>query len=715
MSRAGLVFVSLLLLSDVRLSASPVTVVNSGNATISADSTASTWTLSTNTLNLVLNVGRDIDFAIAQFTNASKAPWVLGTTADTVVMINGKRLVFGRRLSGFSLHDVSASTHGTQLQLDAAYDLVGDGVRMTRHYAIVSGAAAVETWTTYQSLGSPATLSDLNALRLTLSPGTAHWITGLQGDNATVDQESAFTRRSKRLNNGDQLTLGSTGRSSETAVPWIAIAGSNETWFASLLWSGAWTLDVSSVGDAMSFSLGLGTMTTTLDAGGAVDGPHVVMGVVSGGVAQASAALRSYTIMGIRQGRQVTPLVTYNTWFAFGTDIDEATMEAEMARAASLGAELFVIDAGWYEGTGVAGPYDFDSGLGSWIPDPVRFPSGLRPLRDYAHQLGMKFGIWVEPVRVSLSMVGPNGLNERWLETDHGNYGSDHSAQLCLTIAAVRQYLFDQLTTLVDDVQPDYLKWDNNMWVNCDRAGHPHGATDGNFAHVTALYRLFAALQDRYPDLMIENVSGGGNHLDLGVIRYTATAWMDDRTAPAVHVRHNVEGLSAVFPPGYLLSFVVDSENEPLQGASDLPLIVRSRMQGALGLCFRTSQFTAADSAAVRREIAVYKSYRGVLAAAAGALLTPQVTEQTTAAWDVLQLTAMGGNEIVLTAFQIGPGSIGLTIKPTGLRAGTTYAVTSVDTGSLGTATGADLASKGIEVVASRVTGAHVLVLTATP
>ena len=81
----------------------------------------------------------------------------------------------------------------------------------------------------------------------------------------------------------------------------------------------------------------------------------------------------------------------------------------------------------------------------------------------------------------------------------------------------------------------------------------------------------------------------------------------------------------------------------------------------------------------------------------------------------MLQLTAMGGNEIVLTAFQIDPGSTSLTVKPTGLRAGTTYAVTSVDTGSLGTATGADLASKGIEVVASRVTGAHVLVLTATP
>ena len=52
-------------------------------------------------------------------------------------------------------------------------------------------------------------------------------------------------------------------------------------------------------------------------------------------------------------------------------------------------------------------------------------------------------------------------------------------------------------------------------------------------------------LRERYPNLLIENVSGGGNRLDFGMLRYTDAAWMDDRTAPSVHVRHNLEGLSA--------------------------------------------------------------------------------------------------------------------------------------------------------------------------
>ena len=236
-------------------------------------------------------------------------------------------------------------------------------------------------------------------------------------------------------------------------------------------------------------------MSTTLQA--SVDGPHVIFGAITGGAAQTAAALGSYLIDGVRTGRPLAPLVTYNTWYAYGTDIDEASMQAEMERAAQLGVELFVVDAGWYPNTGVAGPADFDAGLGAWTADPARFPNGLAPLREYAHGLGLKFGLWVEPERVSLALVGGDGVQEAWLAPTGGDYGSDHAAQICLAGAAARAWLRDQLTGLIDDVQPDYLKWDNNMFINCDREGHGHGATDGNFAHVNALYDLLSTLRDR--------------------------------------------------------------------------------------------------------------------------------------------------------------------------------------------------------------------------
>jgi alpha-galactosidase len=52
------------------------------------------------------------------------------------------------------------------------------------------------------------------------------------------------------------------------------------------------------------------------------------------------------------------------------------------------------MDAGWCVG---GWPY----GLGNWDPDPKKFPHGLKPLGDAAHQKGLKFLLYFEPERVS--------------------------------------------------------------------------------------------------------------------------------------------------------------------------------------------------------------------------------------------------------------------------------------------------------------------------
>ena len=152
-------------------------------------------------------------------------------------------------------------------------------------------------------------------------------------------------------------------------------------------------------------------MTTAVGAA-VVQGPHAVVGVVDGSLPDATAALATYITQGIRNGRPLAPQVTYNTWFAYGTRIDETSMRREMARAASLGVELFVIDAGWYAGADTQDPFEFTNGLGTWEVDPERFPNGLKVLTDYAHSLGMKFGVWVEPERVALASLGESGLDE---------------------------------------------------------------------------------------------------------------------------------------------------------------------------------------------------------------------------------------------------------------------------------------------------------------
>jgi alpha-galactosidase len=690
--------------------ASAATVAAAGDASIAHDEGAGTWTLAAGGARLTLTLDAARDFAVARLETASGINWASAAIPDTVLHIGAQPLALGNRAAGFALLDVTVETERRRLQLNATFDLPRHNLRVTRHYVIVSGSPTFEAWTTYTPQGASPSLSNLSALHLSVPAGTIRSLSGLQGDTADVPAESpVFTLQSHTLASGGHFAIGAAGRSSETAVPWIAIDGARDELYAALMWSGSWSLTADRSGASIALAVDLGSMTTTVRQ--TMDGPHVVFGVTPGGLPEATSALRSYVLDGIRDGRTLEAPVIYNTWFAYGIAIDEPSMRDEIDRAAALGAEIFVLDAGWYAGAGATGAFDFDAGLGSWTPDAGRFPGGVRPLRDYAHAHGMKFGLWVEPERVNLALVGAPGPDAEWLAMHDGEYGSDHAAQICLAPAAARRWLLDWLTPLLDEVQPDYLKWDNNMWVNCTREGHEHGATDGNFAHINGLYEILGTLRARYPDMLVENVSGGGNRLDLGMLRYSDVGWMDDRTAPSALVRHNIEGLSAVFPPAYLLSFVTDHESEPLHDSPDLPLYIRSRMTGVLGLCFRGSEFAEGEAATLAREIEIYKATRTTLTNAAGSLLTAQAAVADGPPWDVLQATSSDRQDALVYAYQSDMGVDRINVRPIGLVPSATYRVQSVDTGVLGTATGAELMATGIDIRQSPNTAAHILIL----
>jgi alpha-galactosidase len=685
--------------------ATAATVVRAGFASIANDPDAGTWTISSSGASLTLALDRSRDFEVLQLVSPSGKNWTTAIQADTVVKIGSQSIAFGNRAAGFVYQDVTTSVNGFTVQLDAIFDLPTARLRATRHYAATSGSPTFETWTTFAPLSASVTLADLNAFRLTVSVGTIRWLSGLQSRSP-----AGFTQQQRTLAVGERVTLGADVRSSEQTVPWFAIDAESDEFFAGLVWSGAWSLTAVRSTTGLELTLGLAPMSTTIAA--PIDGPHAFFGLVRGGLPAASTSLSAFVINSLRGGRAFDPLVTYNTWFAYGTHIDEPSMLAEMDGAAALGAELFVLDAGWYVGAVQADPADFSHGLGTWQVDPSRFPKGLRVLTEHAHDIGMKFGLWIEPERVALATVNQRGLaQEPWLAKASNKYGSADTAQICFASPAARQWVLDQIVRLLDTVQPDYLKWDNNFSINCDRSGHSHGLTDGNFAHVNGLYQVLADLRSRYPDLIIENVSGGGNRLDFGMLRYTDVAWMDDRSAPSVHVRHNVEGLTAAFPPAYLLSFVTEHGDEPLHNAADMALYFRSRMTAALGLCFRTGEFDAPDTSQIVREIEIYKDIRRNLRTASAALLTPQADAAQGPPWDVLQTIPTGNRDALISAFQWDEGETEITVKPIGLRPFTTYEVWSVDAGMIGTATGAQLMADGISVLASPVSAAHVLLL----
>ncbi len=680
-------------------------IVSLGDASISHDVGARTWTISAGGASMTVTADPAEDYALTSLVSPSGQQWLRAPASDAIVTTDRAR-VFGRRSDGFAYSSAAARTNGVRLEFAATYGLAPQNLTATRHIAVASGSPTFEVWTTFQAAGGAAALANINTWHATVAAGAINWLTGEQpaASNPTLDSE--FGRRLQVLAVDQTLAFGSTARSSEGVVPWIAIDGSADEFYTALMWSGNWSMTASRTSSGVTIDWGLGAMSTVIGAT-PIDSPHVLLGVARGTVSAAAAALRTYVLQGLRGGRPISPLVTYNTWYAYGTAIDEASLTAEMARAASMGVELFVIDAGWYAGADTAHTTDFTPGLGTWTVDARRFPHGLGALATVAHGLGMKFGVWVEPERVDLDVVGEGGLDESWLATNGGSYQAADSALICLSGAAGRQWVVDHLTAFLDAVRPDYLKWDNNLWVNCDRQGHGHGATDGSFAHVNALYGILDALRQRYPALLIENCSGGGNRLDFGMLKYTDAAWMSDQTAPSVRVRHNVEGLSLVFPPSYLLSFLTDLGWEPLHKPPDLPLYARSRMMQVFGLSVRTLWLSDDDVDAISRQIAFYKRLRPLVTASTMAPLTVQASGDE-AQWDVVQETGSAGG-VVIFAFNGAAAPTTTTMFPANLPASAAYQVLSIDGSLRGTMSAADLMANGVQLTRSPATAAQIL------
>jgi len=107
----------------------------------------------------------------------------------------------------------------------------------------------------------------------------------------------------------------------------------------------------------------------------------------------------------------LTPPMGWNSWDCYGPSVKEAEVKANAdymaANLKQYGWEYIVVDIRWYVDNQTTGTYNsyatstfiYDS-YGRYMPSPTRFPSaangaGFKPLADYVHAKGLKFGIHI--------------------------------------------------------------------------------------------------------------------------------------------------------------------------------------------------------------------------------------------------------------------------------------------------------------------------------
>ncbi len=211
--------------------------------------------------------------------------------------------------------------------------------------------------------------------------------------------------------------------------------------------------------------------------------------------------------------------------------------------------DAWILDAGWYPNQ------DWWDNAGTWTPDPVRFPRGLREVADKAHAAGMKFVLWFEPERVTMnSWIAanhPEWLLPRPAGTGTGlELGPKDSRILNLGDPRARAWLVDYLDAMFKAEGIDVLRTDFNIdplpfWRASDLPDR-QGLTENHY--VTGLLAYWDELLRRDPDRWIDTCASGGRRNDLETLRRAAPLLRSDFTADPVAHQSHTYGLSLWLP-----------------------------------------------------------------------------------------------------------------------------------------------------------------------
>ncbi|MFF8352362.1 alpha-galactosidase [Streptomyces chartreusis] len=482
------------------------------------------------------------------------------------------------------------------------------GLNVTLHYRMRGDV--VERWVTLDNRGADLELLRADSAAWTLPDREGWRLSQLHG---RWGAESRLAQAP--LTYGEKVIGSRRGHTGHQHLPWVALDTDateerGEVYGCALGWSGSWRIAVAQLPDArVQVTGGAGyddsgllrlaageTFTTPVFAGLWSDGGF-------GGASRAwHAYQRAYVIPDADQDRPVL----FNSWEATEFDISEEQQSLLARRAAAIGVELFVVDDGWF-GTRTSDR----AGLGDWTPNPDRFPSGLKPLAEYVHALGMQFGIWVEP-----EMVNPDSELYRahpdWVQYQSGRKRTEFRNQLVLNLARddVREYVWERLDGLLSSAPIDYVKWDFNRCFS--DAGWPGEAYPQRLwvDHVRALYDLLDRLRAAHPGVAFESCSGGGGRIDLGVLGRTDQVWTSDNTDPLdrLAIQH---GFSQIHPARAMAAWVTDSPNAMLNHrASSLRFRFVSAMAGVLGVGGDLAQWTEEELAEAGEWVTLYKEIR---------------------------------------------------------------------------------------------------------
>lgn len=339
-----------------------------------------------------------------------------------------------------------------------------------------------------------------------------------------------------------------------------------------------------------------------VDVGEEVDVPRIHFGYAYADFDETICALHSYQ----RKYLLAKPpggydLIGYDHWGYMEHKMDEEKLLLEVERAAEFGAEVFVIDAGWY-GKALK---DWYLSVGDWQTSCLE--NDLYPIIRKVREHNMKFGLWIEP-----EAIGPQSelrhTHPEWLMQRYGN-----SVERALDLARpeVEAYVEEQIINVIERYELDLLRLDYNNQYLCEGGFNQNGEYMENthWRHVEAIHRIFDRIRKRFPDLLLENCASGGGRTDLGMMtRFSKTQFSDWYKFPRVARIFN--GMSMCLPPECLMFLYGSVQSASCYGNAETQL--QMMMQGIpqiSGVAYYNEEINSGLKELIKKYVKLYKEY----------------------------------------------------------------------------------------------------------
>ena len=381
-----------------------------------------------------------------------------------------------------------------------------------------------------------------------------------------------------------------------------------------------------------------------LETGEMFQAPEVILSYSSEGMNRLSQNLHHCIRQHVCRGKykeEIRPILI-NSWEAAYFDFTGDTIY-ELAKAAKeVNIDMLVMDDGWF------GKRDDDnSGLGDWFVNEKKLGGTLGNLIKRINDLGVKFGIWIEPEMVSedsdLYRKHPD-----WALTVPGRNPVRSRNQLVLDFSRkeVVDEIYDQICKVLDQGNIEYVKWDMNRSLMDVYSSVTRDQGRVLHDYVLGLYDFLERLVQRYPNLLIEGCSGGGGRFDAGMMYYTPQIWCSDNTDAIDRLRIQY-GTSFGYPVSVVGSHVSAVPNH--QTGRKTPLHTRGvvAMSGTFGYELNLMKLSEEEKQEIREQIAEYKSYAPIIQNGLYYRLSDPTTEEI-CAWEFVHTDEKEQSKVLL-------------------------------------------------------------------